>query len=69
MSDSDFVEVVAPAKREEARQGFDRWLARLGLQRSDLDDSDIRIDVMRDLDGGTVYRYLVRRGVFGLHEE
>jgi hypothetical protein len=64
VSEKEFVEVVPAASRADAERNFRHWLARSGFDRGDIAGDDIRVDVMRDLDGGTVYRYMVSRSVF-----
>ena len=55
-----WVEVVPLMKREEAEGAFRIWKDSHPVLASSLGDQDIRIDVVRMLDGGTRFRYLVR---------
>ncbi|SRR6266550_3949601 len=56
----DFVEVVAPTDFANADRLFGEWLAEHGFSRSDLRDDDIRVDLVRMLDGKSAKRYRVR---------
>jgi hypothetical protein len=56
----DFVEVVAPTDFQTADRLFDEWLARRKLQKDKIAD-DIRVDLVRDIDGHSRKRYRVRR--------
>lgn len=59
--DDEFVEVVPPVGPADAKEAFQAWLQGYDLQRADVADDDVRVDVIRWFDGGTRWRYLVRR--------
>ena len=61
--DNEFIEVVPAAPFTVADEAFNEWLQRLGLERSDLADDDLRIDTIRGLDGRSLRRYLGRPSV------
>lgn len=61
MAAEEYVEVIAPAEPDIADEQFRAWLAdRAG---SALSPSDVRIDVIRAVDGRTLRRYRVRAEV------
>ena len=57
----DFVVIVPASKKDPAHEAFRAWLDDQGLRREDIPDDDLLIDVGRDTDGGTFYRFLVHR--------
>jgi hypothetical protein len=61
--DDELMEVVPPMGPAAAKRAFQDWLHEHDLQRADVADDDIRVDVIRWFDGGTRWRYLVRRAV------
>ncbi len=61
--DDELMEVVPPMGPADAKRAFQDWLHEHDLQRADVADDDVRVDVIRWLDGGTRWRYLVRRAV------
>lgn len=58
--DDDFIVIIETSKRGPAEEAFNDWLAEQRLRKEDIPDDDIRIDIGRDGDGGTFFRYLVR---------
>jgi hypothetical protein len=61
--DGELVEVVPPMAPADAESAFQAWLHEHDLRHADVADDDVRVDVIRWLDGGTRWRYLVRRAV------
>ncbi len=63
MSNEDFVQVVAPMAMADADCNFQKWLDDRRISRSALDDNDVRIDLIRSLDGYNLRRYKVRKSI------
>lgn len=53
-----WTEVVPPTELDTAQSAFDRWLTANGLGRVALADDEIRVDVMRTVEGDRM-RFLV----------
>jgi hypothetical protein len=67
MDESEAFEVVVPPQSfASADRRFDAWLSDHGYRRNDVADDDVRIDIMRDAEGHSAKRYLVRRRVVHL---
>jgi hypothetical protein len=58
--DDDWIEIVAPSARSEAELLFKRWEAEHPAERAALRDEDIRVDIIRSIDGGVLVRYRIR---------
>ena len=59
-SPSDWVEIVPPVSLDQGREEYERWLHENGLDSSQIEDDDIRVDVIRTRDGSRM-RYVVRK--------
>jgi hypothetical protein len=60
---NEFVQVVPPLPFGQADEEFRRWLRLKDLDRAAIPDGDIRVDIVRDFDGRSKRRYLVRKRV------
>ncbi len=63
MGNEDFVQVVAPMAMADADCNFQKWLEDRRISRSALNDNDVRVDVIRSLDGRSLRRYKVRESI------
>jgi hypothetical protein len=59
VASQDWIEVVPPLPLADARRAFERWRS-THPEAAQLNDEDIRIDLMRTMDGDRV-RYLIRQ--------
>ena len=65
MEEVDFVEIVPGTEQEEADMQFEAWLSDHGLERSDIDPDDVRVDLIRSEDNRTLKRYRIRHSYLG----
>lgn len=63
MSNEAFVQVVAPMAMADADCNFQKWLDDRRISRSVLNDNDVRVDLIRSLDGYSLRRYKVRKSI------
>jgi hypothetical protein len=57
MQIKSWIEIVPPLPRLEAEKAFQVWKEKFETEKGILDQSSIRIDTMRDLNGKTIIRY------------
>ena len=63
MGNEDFVQVVAPMAMADADCNFQKWLDDRRISRSMVNDNDVRVDLIRSLDGYSLRRYKVRKRI------
>ena len=60
MHEDHWIEIVAPAERQQAEERFREWERCNPAERALLDGKDIRIDLIPAVDRA-LFRYLIRR--------